>query len=865
MGVRGDRTRILRQQRWLLVGMACLVVSLLPLPAVGAAEHSAAGADDSASDAEPQSEAAPDDSVGGVEVVRYASSDQYELSLAVAQALADADGGTSERVVLVSGESWADAVTTGPLAASLGAPVVLVPPGGLQTATARPDLVEFLRSSGVRRVVIVGSPDVLPNHEPSVLFGLGMLPRNIERVHGDDPIGIAVAERIDAPAELGELGRTAIIANDQSVADSVAVGPLAAAGPFPLLLTAPDALDARIVEYLADQEFEHVVLVGGTAAIAPTVQEVIEAAGATVTRLAGRDRRDTARLAADLFKQHIADDSACEGSPIRIGLAPAQHPEQALTAGPLLARRCAPLRYTEPDQLSADLHNTLYLASHRPEVAHVATFAAEDQIPDDILEPAVPPTKFAAFQVHSNPETGDLEAELVIINEDGQRRTYENTREILFTTAKRLSTIRAAPRRFLTMPRHLSWSPDGTRLAYFGPQADVLYVLDTQNGDLHQVEFADYEFDLMPIQPQWSPDSSKLAFSATIEDKQTLDRNWASVWSDVLRFTSELFIYDADSNRTVRATMDAKDDLVGAWSPDGTKILHFGNPSNRYCVGNNQWLGLFVYDLALAESRPIYSSVQCFLDTDTGVYRSVWSPDGTRIAFAANPLHEDSWQNELFVADAADSEATQLSPENCPLCDDKRHPRYDGIIWVHGWSPDGKKLLYGTSGLQMVHDFTLNLAEALTPYIPYLEAPRQDLLGWLPDDETPLFVQDNCLAYTRGDRYLRIARLTSDDSASVTVLDLPPPEADEPHYCRFSIAQSTDRRHIAVSYPDSGIEISKLSDRQLSKLVTFATYAQRDESTPSESCISGYSDAPTLDWGEAGVLGSCPYLLSSHG
>ena len=250
MGVRRKRGTTL--WRWgLLAGAACLAVSLLPVSAVGAVEDPT-GADDSAPEAAEHDAAGPEDSTGGVEVIRYVGSDPYELSLSVAQALVDAGGGTSEWVVLASGESWADAVAAGPLAASLDAPVVLVPPGGLQTPAARPDLVNFLRSSGVRRVVIVGDPDVLPNHEPSVLFGLGMLPRNIERVHDGDPIGtsIAVAERTGAPAVFGELGRTVIIASDQSVADAVAVGPLAAAGPFPLLLTAPDALDPRVATYL---------------------------------------------------------------------------------------------------------------------------------------------------------------------------------------------------------------------------------------------------------------------------------------------------------------------------------------------------------------------------------------------------------------------------------------------------------------------------------------------------------------------------------------------------------------------------------------------------------------------------------------
>ena len=114
----------------------------------------------------------------------------------------------------------------------------------------------------------------------------------------------------------------------------MAVGPLAAAGPFPLLLTGPDALDPRITAYLAEHDVANVVLVGGTAAIAPAVQEALEAADITVTRLAGGDRADTSRLAAELFEQLTSDDLGCASGPARIGLAPAQRPKLALTAGP---------------------------------------------------------------------------------------------------------------------------------------------------------------------------------------------------------------------------------------------------------------------------------------------------------------------------------------------------------------------------------------------------------------------------------------------------------------------------------------------------------------------------------------------------
>ena len=444
----------------MLIGGACLAASLLPVSAVGAAEQPAASADEPVANAQAETKSGSNESASSVEVVRYAGSDQHELSLSVAQALVDADGGTSEWVVLASGESWADAVAAGPLAASLDAPVVLVPPGGLQTAAARPDLVEFLKSSGVRRVVIVGSPDVLPNHEPSALYGLGMLPRNIERVHGDDPIGtsIAVAERIGAPAEFGELGRTVIVASDQSVADAVTVGPLAAAGPFPLLLSAHDALDPRIATYLTDQQIEHVVLVGGTAAITPAVQNAIEVAGSTVTRLAGRDRSETSRRVAGLFEQHTADDPACTGDAIRIGLVLAQHPEQALNAGPLLATLCTPLRYTEPDRLSAELRNTLYLARQQGHRVELLFFASEPSIADSDLSVSLPPVQLAFVSVGEVTQSGKRNAQIAVVNEHGAIRSFSQT-EFEIPAWPPASTQ-------VCGLRNLDWSPAGRYLSY---------------------------------------------------------------------------------------------------------------------------------------------------------------------------------------------------------------------------------------------------------------------------------------------------------------------------------------------------------------------------------------------------------------
>ena len=411
--------------------------------------------------------------------------------------------------------------------------------------------------------MIVGSPDVLPNHEPSVLYGLGMLPRNIERVHGDDLVGtsISIAERIGAPAELGELGRTVIIASDQSVADAVAVGPLAAAGPFPLLLTAPDALDPRIAAYLEEHEVEHVVLIGGTAAIAPVVQAAVETSDITVTRLAGRDRSDTAHLAADLFDQHTAEDPACTGGPIRIGLVPAQHPEQALTAGPLLAQACAPLRYTEPATLPPELHHNLFLAQSRAGRALLHVFASASVLADDVLDVSVPPVRIAAWRPLAGESPDVSQAVLVVSDGRGRSRVYPQ------------ATVDVpGPDGDLYLPSP-SWGPHGRYLTYQDPETRGVLVLDTVSGRLDLVRYGDEVPKLLvDTGASWSPEGSRLVFSGIIDDEVTL--SVTSMQVGVPQPTAELFLYDLASGEVSRLTHDNFTDIAHSWSAQGTEVFY---------------------------------------------------------------------------------------------------------------------------------------------------------------------------------------------------------------------------------------------------------------------------------------------------
>ena len=615
----------------------------------------------------------PEGSAGSADVVRYVGSDPYAMSIELAGALADAGGGTSEWVVLVPGESWAEAAAAGPLAVSLGAAVLLVPPGGLQTSAARPDLVEFLETTGVRRVVIVGSPEILPNYEPSVLYGLGILPRNIERIHGGDPVGtsIAVAERMGATPELGELGRTVIVTSDQSVADAVAVGPLAASGPFPLLFTAPDALDPRITAYLAEHDVTHVVLVGGTVAIAPTVQEAIETADITVTRLAGRDRSDTARLVAEVFGQHTADNPACAEGPARIGLTPAQHPEQALTAGPLLAELCSPLRYTEPDRLPTDLRNTLYLAASGGTPYEIHVLADQRQVPTSSLDVTTPPAviAFLARWPQGDPRHG--ESAVVIVDERGEWRRYSAGHP----------TATVDPDVFQAFGGEIfEWSPDGRYLTEI--ESTRLFVIDTVTHEMHEADFGDLEVTFsIWHRPVWSPDSTRLAISAFTNDDATCldmdcgDRRYPT-------HTAEAFVFDLRNQSVSRVTHNATSDEVVAWSPDGTSLAITQAPVDQGIFGAYWYTtSLVIVDIDTGSMAELHDWAQVPVRDYVA-----WAPDGLRLAFigtVAETTPYDPYDRRAFVANRDGSGLTQLTEEG----------RWG---WMLGWDDTGRRLLHAS-------------------------------------------------------------------------------------------------------------------------------------------------------------------------
>lgn len=219
-------------------------------------------------------QAAADLEAMGVTVTRIAGSSRFATAAAVAEQL-----GAAERVFLVEGahadpsRGWPDALAVAPLAARLGAPILLVTRDSLPAET-----LDAVRTIGPERVTIVGGTAAVGDAVAAQITAAGFV---VDRIAGSDRYATALAITDEATAGGVADAVQTWLATGLNYPDALAAGPAVAASGGQLLLVhgqVPAASRAVLDRIAADgAALAMALLVGGPAAISPTTEGAIRA------------------------------------------------------------------------------------------------------------------------------------------------------------------------------------------------------------------------------------------------------------------------------------------------------------------------------------------------------------------------------------------------------------------------------------------------------------------------------------------------------------------------------------------------------------------------------------------------------------
>ncbi len=201
------------------------------------------------------------------------------------------------------------------------------------------------------------------------------------------------------------------------------------------------------------------------------------------------------------------------------------------------------------------------------------------------------------------------------------------------------------------IPLSLTWSPDGSRLAYATlREPSDIFVHDVQAGQTINVTqtLGDDRY------PTWSPDSDRLLFYS---NQHTQNQGF------------DIFSVGADGSNLQQLTVNEA--LMPAYSPDGSQVV-FTSTTRR---------DLYLMNSNGTDPRPLTESLR-------NDQSAVWSPDGSRIAFVGLMYGLGQTGQFIFMLDDICLQTTR------DPCDPEiAYPdfRFQGMPQ---WSPDGRYLAF---------------------------------------------------------------------------------------------------------------------------------------------------------------------------
>ena len=175
-----------------------------------------------------------------------------------------------------------------------------------------------------------------------------VLATRVQRISGDDRYQTA----LESSRRTFHTADTVILASGAAFPDALTAAPLAGCFSAPILLTPPSGLPTGLLAELARLSTRRVIIVGGPAAVRPSVETALLSAGLRVERLGGADRYETSFQVANrvMWERRNLGGAApfiCRGDTFA----------DALAASPLAYVMLSPILLTGPTALPPATEN----------------------------------------------------------------------------------------------------------------------------------------------------------------------------------------------------------------------------------------------------------------------------------------------------------------------------------------------------------------------------------------------------------------------------------------------------------------------------------------------------------------------------
>lgn len=203
---------------------------------------------------------------------RIGGADRYETSVKISQS----NWKESKYVVLVSGESFADALCAAPLAKKYDAPILLTESIGMGSS-----ITSELKRLGAKNVFIVGGTGVVSEDVESQLKNMEISSTRIQGKRRYET-SIEVAKYIGT-------GNGIVMTSGEDFPDALSAASIAASKQMPILLTYPDFLLDSTKDFVKTNKENKYYVVGGEAVVSKSITDYL----GNYKRLSGSNRYET--------------------------------------------------------------------------------------------------------------------------------------------------------------------------------------------------------------------------------------------------------------------------------------------------------------------------------------------------------------------------------------------------------------------------------------------------------------------------------------------------------------------------------------------------------------------------------------------